>query len=312
MRIHILLILYIGSVSSLFAQIYEPFGDLKFQDTLSLDPLHDWIEIPDSNNNIWQIGEPQKTIFNSAYQNNLALITDTLNPYPDSIDNCFVISIPFLDSLYGEGILSFYHQFDTDTLKDGCVIEISNDEGLTWTNIIFDYSTVSQYYEGLYDENDTIAGGIPAYSGFSNGWQKVEIYWWWLALVTKSSSDWGTFKVKFRFISDSISNSKDGWIIDNIEFKGYDIAGNVHNNSITNKISIKQNPTFDNIILEVLDKSLINSKVELYDITGKLIEIAKIDNIIKTIDINEFQNGIYILKLLTENNTSLCQKIFKK
>jgi hypothetical protein len=122
MRIHFLLILFFGPVSSLFAQIYEPLGNLKFHDTLSLEPLHNWIDIPDSNNNIWQIGKPQKTIFNSAFQGNLALITDTLNPYPDSIDNYFVISIPFLDSLYGEGVLSFYHQFDTDTLKDGCVI----------------------------------------------------------------------------------------------------------------------------------------------------------------------------------------------
>ena len=311
MRKQSLLMLFFVAITSLFAQIPEPFGDLKLHDTLSLEPLHGWIIISDSNNNIWQIGRPQKTIFNSAYQNNLAIITDTINSYPDSIDNCFIISIPFLDNFFGEGILSFYHQFYTDSLKDGCVIETSNDDGLTWTNIIFDNSTVSQYYEGLYDENDTITGGIPAYSGSSNGWRKVELYWWWLAVLKKSCSDWGTFKIKFRFISDSISNNKDGWIIDNIEFKGYDVCGNVNNNPLADKILIKQNPAFDNIILELLDNSLLNCKVELYDLTGKLIEIDKIDDIIKIIEIKEFQNGLYILKLITENDISFNYKILK-
>ena len=312
MRIKFLLVLFFGAISTLLAQIPEPFGELRFHDTLSLEPLHEWIEIPDSNNNIWQIGKPQKTIFNSAYQSHHALVTDTLNPYTDSIDNCFIISIPFGENFYGEGILSFYHQFDTDSFKDGCVIETSDDNGLTWTNIIFDNSYISQYYEGLYEDWDTITGGIPAYSGFSNGWRKVELYWWWFAVTKKSSSEWGTNKVKFRFISDSINNNKDGWIIDNIEFKGYDIYGNVNNNPVKDKILIRQNPTIDNIILEVLDNSLINSKVKLYDGTGKLVKIDEIDNVIKIIDLKEFQSGIYILKLLSEDNIRLCHKIFKK
>ena len=35
--------------------------------------------------NVWQIGQPQKTVFNQAYSLPNALMTDTINSYPITI-----------------------------------------------------------------------------------------------------------------------------------------------------------------------------------------------------------------------------------
>jgi hypothetical protein len=119
-----LLLLFLGNIK---AQITQAIGDLLITDSLEFSPLHPWIEVPNPETNIWQIGTPQKSFFNSAYQNNTPILTDTSNFYPISRNDYFEIAIPLFDSIWGEVNLSFYHKYDTDTLKDGGIIEISFD-----------------------------------------------------------------------------------------------------------------------------------------------------------------------------------------
>ena len=52
------------------------------------------IEIDSLNaSNIWQIGEPSKTLFSSARSNPNALVTDTLNNYPVNDSSSFIVRI---------------------------------------------------------------------------------------------------------------------------------------------------------------------------------------------------------------------------
>ena len=114
------------------AQNAEPSGELLFEDTISFDPLNEWITIPSPDANIWQIGYAQKSFLDYSLSSNAVMITDTINSYPTLVDNYFLLSIPSTDNFFTwpEGILSFYHKFQTDSLLDGGFIEISEEKVL--------------------------------------------------------------------------------------------------------------------------------------------------------------------------------------
>ena len=61
-----------------FAQ-WEYFIDFDSPNSQNNHIIIDTISNPD---NIWQIGVPSKTIFDSAYSLTHAIVTDTLNAYP--------------------------------------------------------------------------------------------------------------------------------------------------------------------------------------------------------------------------------------
>ena len=214
------------------AQVSEPMGDLLFQDTLTVDPMNEWISIPSPEENLWQVGIAQKSKLDSSFSGLPVIITDTLNSYPAGADDWFYLSIPGSDEnpnwySWAEGILSFRHRFHTDSLMDGGFIEISYDRGESWVNIIYD-DPVMQEFTGLYSPDDTITGGIPAFSGTSDGWHYTEFHWVWYALVkTATIQTDGIPVMRFRFVSDGNDTGKDGWLIDELVFRGYSVFGAV-------------------------------------------------------------------------------------
>ncbi len=81
-------------------------------------------------NNIWQVGKPDKVLFNSAHTVPNAIVTDTINPYPTNNNSSFIFratqtvgSTNFL--------LQFYFKINTDSLNDYGTIEASPDNGIT-------------------------------------------------------------------------------------------------------------------------------------------------------------------------------------
>lgn len=284
-----------------FSQVSVPSGELLFEDTISLSPLHEWIIIPSPDSNIWQIGKPVKTHFDSARTGDIAIVTDTLNYYPSNIDNHFLLSLPAFDSLWAEGILSFYHKYNTDTLNDGAFIEISYDRGQTWKNILSDLVQISTNFIGLYDEFDTIQGSIPAFSGSTAEWKYVELHWIWLALTKKSASEQlGRPTLKFRFKSDSSSTDKDGWIIDDIVFRAYDVSGKIKKTS-KYEINVYPNPANEFLTVDIPAK-LAKCSINIYSFNGQL-EIQESIGNSTIIDISGLSNGLYYFEIVKNHNT---------
>jgi hypothetical protein len=78
---------------------------------------------------IWQIGEAQKLIFDSAYSRKFALITDTILNY--SANSCDTFSLGF--EKYGAiTTIEFKHRYDLDSLHVCGNIDISADSGISW------------------------------------------------------------------------------------------------------------------------------------------------------------------------------------
>lgn len=284
-----LFLLLIGSIYG--QEIIVPQGNLIFKDTLALSPLNSWITIPISNK-IWEIGIPNKMGMNDSYDGLPAIVTGLNNTYPLNSSNYFEIEIPY-EYIWGEGILSFWHKYDTDSLNDGGIIELSQDGGKNWKNIVNSTFWISNIYNGLYSAKDTINGGIPAFTGKSVSWKKVELYWWWLALTgTKSVGSSNAIILRFKFISGKNSIPKGGWELSHFVFSGYDISGRLDN--VSNKsILVSPNPTNDKIKLSITNFNN-NLIFRLYNQNGiKLLDFPITMNS-KEISIKNFSNGLYL------------------
>ena len=301
--ISVFILLYLSNIR---AQINPALGDLLITDTLELSPLHPWIEIPDPTNNVWQVGSPQKSFFNASYQNETPILTDTINTYPININQYFQITFPIFDSLYGEVNLSFYHKYDTDSLIDGGIIELSYDGGISWINIKNDIDHYN--YNFINIPLDTIKGGDFGFSGRSEGWQYCELYWLYI-LGVKDRDPTVNPIIRFRFVSDNIQTNKEGWMIDHIVFRGYEATGNVKDKT-KNNIKIFPNPTVDNINISSSTSFLHNAIFILYDLNSKeMISTTVSQN--QNIQISHLQSGIYFYKLIYDNEIQT-GKIIKK
>jgi hypothetical protein len=280
-----------------YAQVSEPYGSLLFEDTLSLDPIHEWITIPSQESNIWQVGRSNKGILSESNMQDAVLITDTLESYPASIDNYFLISIPENENSlsWPEGILSFHHKYQTDSLNDGCIIEISYDYGQSWKNILYDDVHINNHFTGLYSDADTIVGGIPAFSGSTSTWIYTEFHWRWMALLKSSISEQtGQPILRFRFVSDDNNSGKDGWAINRIVFRGYDISGTVEER-FNNIANIYPNPVSDLLNIEI-PIQLDDLDFNLYTPEGRL-QISEVINKSQVLDLSHLSKGLYFYTL---------------
>lgn len=300
----------LATISVCQGQITEPNGELLFEDTISQSPLGDWIFIPSPNENIWEYGIPSKSFFDGSLSGDKTLITDSTESYPTLVDDYFLLSIPSSEDFYSwpEGILSFYHKYQTDSLFDGGLIEISYDGGESWTNLVDDVNNVESNFIGLYSDTDTIEGGIPAYTGSSDDWNYAEFHWIWVALLKSAIPEIEALPIlKFRFISDENDSQKDGWMIDQIVFRGYDYSGGIDRSNHKN-IEIYPNPCSDFIYLDFPQDC---ERVNIYNIDGKLIT-ARESNGIKQIDVSELSPGIYYYVVHDNENNLYSGKLVKE
>ena len=290
-----------------FSQTSQPIGNLIFSDTLDFRPLCNWIEIKNPESNTWEIGQPNKGKFSSAHSKKFAIITDSASMYKNNLNDYFSIKLPYSDLHFGEGILSFYHRYESDTLMDGGIIEVSYNDGVDWKNIRDDKSHVMTNFIGLY--NDTIKGGHYGFSGSSHGWQYVELHWVWI-MRTKSLDyeNYNNSIIRFRFISDNVNTNKEGWMIDDIVFRGYDISGGI-NEMKKDQIKAFPNPTNGKVFFNVSEKYRSNLKIEIIDIHGRTVIIKSSTN--GQIDITNNESGIYVYKVYYKKELISSGKLIK-
>ncbi len=280
-------------------------------DTITFETPCQYLFIDTSNQNIWQIGEPNKIFFDTAFSVPKAIITDTLNPYNINNNSFFEMYIgSFNVFMYPSIFLEIKHKFDTDTLKDGGYITVSYDNGQTWVNIIYDtlgvvcYTPYTPFYEelkeNLYSDADTLFNGEYGFSGNSGSW--ITTKFGWTICLTKSMNVIGdTMIIRFNFISDSIQTNKEGWMIDNIRLYSISPIGGI---SYTKNLPFKifPNPMNENTIIEFNE---FHRKIEfkIFNIQGLLIAQRNYKNCQSfNLERNDLTPGIYFLSIKADNN----------
>ena len=239
-------------------------------------------------NNLWQIGIPSKSVFNSAYSPTLAMVTDTLNTYPNGNTSSFEFVINTDDATF----ISFWHRFNADYLADGGVIEVSNDGGTNWTNIIYaPQFTLTNFYSN----SSTVSsnGNKPGFTG-NAGWILSTIQGYALSFV----------RFRFTFTSDNTNTNKDGWMIDSFDFTC--LGTGLQEDGMNSPIHIFPNPTTDYVFIRT-DKSTQFKSALLKDIAGKTIFTSENS----TIDLSQIQSGLYFIEVITDNEMYLSRIIRK-
>lgn len=279
-------------------------GDTIGVDTISFELQKDYLRIDSSAQNLWQIGSPSKSFLAGAYSGENAIITDKIENY--SINNSSYFDLIFINNeipfQYGQepsiGV-EFKHKFDTDSLRDGGYLTISYDNGHSWENIIDD--TNGPYYcrtpawgesKNLYSHTDSLIEGNFGFSGKSNGWIKTSFAWENCA-VKSTTNELDTIIIRFNFISDSIDNSKEGWMIDDIRLFSIDIGSNITRNSEQNLLEVFPNPVCEYAIVR---SSSIMTKLEIIDYTGRLVKSYNPDSFETSINTTDISEGLYFLR----------------
>ena len=235
-------------------------------------------------NNIWQVGRPNKSLFINGHDNPGVLVTDTVNPYPANDTSSFYIVhyVAHGFMIPHTAIISGYFKMDTDTLNDYGIIEFSPDNGNTWVDLLQEDSIYWNHAK-------------PSLSGLTKNWTKFEFNM--VHFTSQFNLDYGdTIIVRFTFISDSIVESRDGWMLDDFYF--CDIAEGIEELDDNMGAFSFENPNDGNLTLHFLKD--YPGIISLYTYSGQLISECSKKMEEKEIYFNGLESGLYLIVFSTE------------
>jgi hypothetical protein len=269
----------------LSAQI-DPFLGIVQMDACDFTDTCAYVVIPEPANNIWVRGESQKTILNHIGK---VMITDSVYTYPNGTNASFEIHWPAWNQYPMSLIMGFHHSMDSDNLLDGGIIEVSRDYGANWTNVIEDQTNMLFLSNELYTNTDTLFTGEKGFSGTFND-RYTEIEWVWMFPVKEIPTD--TMYYRFRFISDTIDNTKEGWMISDITFSYADLGSGIEEIPLFD-FSITPNPSNGWVNINSSSEA---EKAILRDLNGNLVRVEFLEQK-KVLNFSGLSKGIYFLQL---------------
>lgn len=279
------------SISRLNAQFYQQYFDGSDLDSC----CSVFINADSSMSNLWQIGPPQKIVFESASTVPNVLVTDTINYYPDSVDTYVWFEVPQATVSWGVGIAIQWNQkLDLDTNKDGGLVEFSVDSGATWLNAFTD-PTVYTFYGFNPVNHGTIPSGDECFTGTDTLWRNI-----WLCFNYDFSLDHDNLSVRFRVVSDSIQTYQEGWMIDNLNVMPtwfHPVAEISRNENFKVYPTIVDRSISIEIISESQDFSI--NQISIVSETGQVIEQPSPVELKSHIETGHLSPGKYWLRVET-------------
>ena len=254
----LILALFLG-INMVYAQSWEEDYYLNFDQPEYLDHVSfDTVNFP---GNSWQIGQPQKNIFNQALSFPNVMVTDTTNPYPINDTSVFVIkNLGTQGVMYGLEVLQGFYYVNSDSLNDYGLFEFSPDNGATWIDLINDTSNLP---------NISWWSERPVLTGNSNGWIYFEVML--MDIGSAFQTGFGdTIIYRFSFISDNIPEESDGLMYDNFNFYEF-IEGISEIRFKSVKTSISPNPSSSYFRIDFENPYNDSFQLNIYDENSKLM-----------------------------------------
>jgi len=262
----------------------QTFDTINFEQVLPLQNLT--IDTISNLNNIWQIGVPNKAIFNNAHSTPNVIITDTINPYPINDTSIFTIRHIVDEGFYYKQMayLKGWYYVNSDSLNDYGLIEFSPDNGLTWIDIINDSAYIGTH---IYWYTP-----IPKLTGNSNGWKYFDVNLAPLGYIFNFNFG-DTVLYRFTFFSDNIQTNKAGLMFDDLIIEDY-VQEGISESKDENLISIYPNPS--NEMLFIRDTEInCKSNVQIINAEGQIVfEVFDFKG--ESINTSLLPNGLYMLK----------------
>ena len=269
-----------------------PFDSVtvRFSDTMSAY-VSDTGTVP-----LWQIGTTTKTFFETGRVRTFAIMTDTLHPYPANANNWFVLKIR---SGFNT-IVDFWHKYQTDSGHAGGAVEFSVDDGNTWQNVLGPCHedhlacTLGITTTDFYSATDTLNNGTPAFMGTTDSVVFSRLQFGSGCLEASTSScelHTSVYYVRFRFMSDSTTDTLAGWRIDSVKVEYDNFGGGaVAKVGSNHPLQIFPNPTSDFTFQFPALEDQNTYSVAVFDALGvKIIDVPYSQRL----SLSDRQRGVY-------------------
>lgn len=315
MRRTVFLLLFLLSYHVLHAQYYETIATIDFENPA----LNFEVDIDTSSGNLWQIGTPQKSYFGDAYSSPNAILTDTINTYSVSNHSSFILKFAN-DYDYTETWnytdIEFWHKFQMDSLHDYGHIYWSYDTLSYWLPMS-DTCCISPDPQYPYPQWALLGWYYPlmdlSHKNFVTGVQDwtYSIYEWnWYFPVGPTDDPFfpNTIYVRFDFDSDSLFESMDGWMIDNISVdKG--LGFNINEpNQLKPYLKVYPNPASTILNFALVGQESLNH-VRLFNSWGKEVRSLPKSRNQSNLNVADLPDGIYLLLVEIEHGQRITTPI---
>lgn len=266
-----------------------------------------FVEIDPDTANVWHIGQPQKTIFDSAATVPNAILTDTINPYPKNNVSSFTFKIQPEYFEWGILALQWKQKLAMEAGMDGGIIEFSLDDGFTWQNV-FNNPYVYNFYGFDLQNQDTLANGEFAFSGTDESWKDI-----WLCFDVSFLYIYDSIPFRYTFISDSSDTGQEGWMIDNL-MAHITIIHTVNEKPQNEFFSVYPTVTSGlvNIQTVKLDEFHVIEELRVISINGEVVEKMGPVPTKFYLDISKHPEGLYYLLIKTNIQTGVFPVILNK
>ena len=239
---------------------------------------------PANNTNQWTVSNNWTTTSSTFYSPSSSITESPNGNYQDNSQASITINNPinFLNKSFAE--ISFFAKWNLENNYDYVVIEVSTDNGNTWTAQCGKYTNAGINSQPL---------NQPLFDGIQNTWVEEKI--------NLNSYLGQTILVRFRFKSD-IDTNADGFYFDDFKistittpslsnFMFDDFSTTIYPNPAKDKLSIESNIQFQKFnIVDELGRKILNGKIENNSINTSVLK-----------------SGIYVIELQNES-----YKIVKK
>jgi hypothetical protein len=275
-------------------------------------------QIVPSGDNCWQVGQPSKAFFNEAFSPPLAIVTDTLNPYPVNSNSSFTFTIPPPLVQTFTTFFQFYQKYDTDTIQDYGTVEASYDGGSSWSQLKDSICpTFWQCIEFAWEPDYVLGTGetFPHMlnpSGHSQEWIRSRFYWWWTVPVDGYPAFPDSIMVRFTFHSDATPSTKEGWMIDNILVGVRDEGSGIDDSYPNRHTRVNPNPLTGESKVSI-DLPYRKLEFSVYDLTGKNLFSQCSDSGEELIlERSDFRPGVYLWTALIDGKAREAGKLVVK
>ena len=233
-------------------------------------------------NCIWQVGHPNKIVFDSAHSIPNAIVTDTLNPVPPNDTSIFYLRHLKAQIPWHVLALHFWYQMNCNSTDRG-IIEVSPDSAHhVWINLLTQDTTYNFHWWTA----------KPTLTGSTIGWKSFDLELMDAYYTIGSYHLADTILFRFTYITDSTNTPRDGWMID--DFRIEDWMEGIPEIQNGNLISVYPNPTADHLTIQ-RTKSSDKQTVQILNYTGQIL--YENQNFVgETIDTRQLDNGVYLLK----------------
>jgi hypothetical protein len=293
MKSNFLLLCFLIANFCTFAQYHFQYFDGA--DTIPQQSV--FIRLDTDSSNIWEIGKPQKTIFSTAKTVPNTIVTDKVNPYPKNNLSRFQFSCLSYNN-WGVSALQWAQKFDMSQNADGGMVEFSFDGGNIWLNA-FNNPYVYNFYGFDTANKGTLANGMLGFTGRDTAWKDI-----WLCFNNSWSSQFDSIIVRFTLVSDSVEETKEGWLVDNIIVKPTIIHTAVTPIS-AEYLKVYPNPTKDILYIELQKVAQFHliEKMELTNSQGQVVDKWEKLPTKFFIDTKKYAAGVYKLQVQTNLKT---------